>query len=176
MKKMIVMFMVIIFFANFSLYACKRFSIWSNVFKNYGVIPTRYTCDGEDISPPIRWAKLPKGTKSLAIIVDDPDAPSKIWVHWVVYNIPPNLKGLKEGASGSYIKKIGAVEGYNDFGKIGYGGPCPPKGDGYHRYFFKIYALKSKLLISYPITKKKLLELIKGIVIKKAQYIGKYRR
>ncbi len=115
----------------------------SAAFKDGQSIPAPYTCDGVNISPPLEWSGLPKTTKTVAIVVDDPDAPSGTWVHWVLYNLPADNIGLVENVPASENLKAGGFQGKNDFGKIGYGGPCPPSGT--HRYFFKIYALDSEL-------------------------------
>lgn len=116
--------------------------ISSPAFKEGDSIPVEYTCDGRNISPELDWQNVPAGTKSLALIVEDPDAPSGTWVHWVVDNIPPESHSL-------LISAQGAAQLTNSFGKTGYGGPCPPKGKGPHRYFFRLYALDNKLNL-YP--------------------------
>ena len=108
----------------------------SSVFKHKEKIPTKYTCDGDDVSPPLKIEEAPEGTKSFALIVDDPDAPVGTWVHWVVWNIPADTKDIAENTAPG-------TEGLNDFGKTPYGGPCPPSGT--HRYFFKLYALDTEL-------------------------------
>src|SRR5438552_10676499 len=116
------------------------FIISSPAFQAEGKIPSKYTCDGINISPPLEWKDPPAGTQSFALIHDDPDAPSGDWVHWVVWNIPPAKSGLPENFPKDKELKDGTRQGMTDFGKIGYGGPCPPSGS--HRYFFKLYALK----------------------------------
>ncbi len=122
-------------------------TLTSTVFTNNGEIPSTYTCEGEDIAPPLKWEGVPKGTKSLALIVDDPDAPDPAaprmtWVHWVLYNLPPDSRGLPEAVASSRLP-AGTMAGKNDWGRTGYGGPCPPIGR--HRYFHKLYALDSVL-------------------------------
>ena len=122
-------------------------TLTSLAFKQDGQIPSKYTCEGDDISPPLAWNEVPEGTKSLVLIVDDPDAPDPkapklVWVHWVVYNIPPDVKSLPENASKAGLPQ-GTAVGLNDFKKTGYGGPCPPIGR--HRYFHKLYALDTTL-------------------------------
>ncbi len=122
-------------------------TIQSQGFKHEGMIPARYTCDGQDISPSLEWSGIPAAAKSLALIVDDPDAPDPAapkmtWVHWVLYNIPTDAQGLLEGISAASLP-AGTKEGGNDWGRTGYGGPCPPIGR--HRYFFKLYALDTVL-------------------------------
>ena len=122
-------------------------SITSSAFDHEAGIPARYTCDGDDVSPPLTFAGVPEGAKSLALIVDDPDAPdpaapTMTWVHWVLYNLPPDCDGLAEAMSADALP-AGTLEGTNDWDRTGYGGPCPPIGE--HRYFFKLYALDTVL-------------------------------
>jgi len=148
--------------------------IESPSFKDGDFIPAKYTCDGSDISPPLDWSGIPEKAKSLALISDDPDAPMGTWVHWVIYNIPPDEKGLPEGLPPEKTLPNRARQGVNDFRKIGYGGPCPPGGT--HRYFFKLYALDKVLELGPGITKKKLLDAMEGHIIAEAQLIGRYKR
>jgi Raf kinase inhibitor-like YbhB/YbcL family protein len=148
------------------------------VFANNGAIPKQYTCEGADISPPLRWSAAPQGTKSFALIIDDPDAPDprapKItWVHWVVYNIPADANGLAEGATKSGLP-AGATQGLNDWKRADYGGPCPPIGR--HRYFHKLYALDTVLPDLGHATKARLLDAIKGHVAAEAQLVGTYQK
>jgi Raf kinase inhibitor-like YbhB/YbcL family protein len=150
----------------------------SPAFANNGTIPKQYTCEGTDISPPLRWSGAPQGTKSFALIIDDPDAPDprapKItWVHWVVYNIPADANGLAEGAAKSG-PPAGAQLGLNDWKRADYGGPCPPIGR--HRYFHKLYALDTVLPDLGHATKARLLDAIKGHVAAEAQLIGTYQK
>ena len=121
----------------------------SSAFTNEGSVPSKYTCDGPDVSPPLEWSGAPEGTKSYALICDDPDAPMGTWVHWVVWNIPANVNQFSEGMS----KGAGfpGKEGISDFKRPGYGGPCPPSGT--HRYYFKIYALDTELNLPESTTK-----------------------
>src|SRR6266576_1502901 len=119
------------------------FALSSTAFKDGAAIPVKHTCDGADVSPPLAWSGAPQGTRSFAIIADDPDAPAGTWVHWVLYNLPAEGLGLIENTPQTETLTGGGVQGKNDFGKIGYGGPCPPSGT--HRYFFKFYALDSEL-------------------------------
>ena len=152
--------------------------ITSPVFSHNGEIPIRHTCDGQDISPPLQWAGLPEGTKSLALIVDDPDAPDPAapkmtWVHWVLYDIPPAATGLAEGVSSKDLPK-GTLDGLNDWKRPGYGGPCPPIGR--HRYFHKLYALDTVLADLGKPTKAKLEKAMEGHILGKAEIIGTYRR
>jgi len=143
--------------------------IKSSAFKNQEYIPSRYTCDGENINPPLEIIDIPRNTKSLALIVGDPDAPSKTWVHWLVWNIPPEVNNIKEDDD---LKEF--VRGLNDFGKLEYGGPCPPSGT--HRYFFKIYALSKMLDIKEGSSKGELIKEIDKYLIESAELIGLYSR
>lgn len=143
--------------------------ITSPAFQNNSHITSKYTCDGEDINPPLMIENCPQATKSIAIIVDDPDAPVGTWVHWVIWNIAPNVKEIKENTVPQ-----GAVEGMNDFRKHSYGGPCPPSGT--HRYFFKVYALDTVLGISPNSNKADLEKAMKGYVLAQGQIIGLYKR
>jgi len=138
------------------------------------MIPSKYTCDGENISPPIEWGPLPPGTVTLALIADDPDAPRGTWVHWVVYNIPSEDRWLQENVPPEEIHPDGCMQGRNDFGRIGYGGPCPPGGT--HRYFFKLYALDIHLGLSPGATKAELIRAMDGHVIAKGEIMGTYTR
>jgi Raf kinase inhibitor-like YbhB/YbcL family protein len=144
-------------------------TITSPAFQNNGNIPRQYTCDGKDINPPLMITNCPQGTKSIALICDDPDAPVGIWVHWVIWNIDPGVKEIKENAVPQ-----GAVQGMNDFRKHAYGGPCPPSGT--HRYFFKVYALDTMLGISPTSTKADLEKAMKGHILAQGQLIGLYKR
>lgn len=143
--------------------------ITSSAFQNNSEIPSKYTCDGENLSPPLEFADVPKDAESLVLIVDDPDAPSKVWVHWVVYNINPSTREVKENSIPQ-----GGIEGMTDFGKPGYGGPCPPSG--VHRYFFKLYALDSLLDLSQGTTKDQIEKTMRRHVIDEADLIGLYSR
>ncbi len=151
-----------------------KFTINSPAFVHEGMIPVRYTCDGENVSPPLQWNNIPKGTKSFALINDDPDAPVGDWVHWILYNIPPETNYLSEGASNKKQIPPNSIEGLNDWGINSYGGPCPPSGT--HRYYFKLYALDIVLSPDNKMTKKKLLELMKGHILGEAVLMGKYKR
>ena len=148
--------------------------LWSAAFQTGQPIPARFTCDGDDVSPPLSWTGAPASTKSLALIVDDPDAPSKTWVHWVVWNIPPALIELPEGVSGSATALQSAREGFTDFRKTGYGGPCPPSG--VHRYMFKLYALDTTLTPPVKATKQDVLKAMEGHVLAETQLMGTYTR
>jgi hypothetical protein len=153
------------------------FTISSPAFAPNGAIPSKYTCEGADTSPPLEWSGAPNGTRSFALIVDDPDAPDpakpqRVYVHWVVYNIPPTTSNLAEGAGKSGLPQ-GARQGSNDWGKQTYGGPCPPIGR--HRYFFKLYALDGFLELKNP-TKAQLEAAMKGHTLGQAQVIGTYQK
>jgi hypothetical protein len=149
--------------------AMAAIQITSTAFQNNGNIPRQYTCDGKDISPPLLIAGAPQGTKSLALICDDPDAPVGTWVHWVLWNIDPSVKEIKENTV-----PAGAAQGMNDFRKRQYGGPCPPSGT--HRYFFKVYALDTTFGISPNASKADLEKAMKGHILGEGQLIGLYKR
>jgi len=146
----------------------------SAAFSEGGWIPEKYTCDGDNVSPPLEWSGLPAGTTSLALICDDPDAPMGTWVHWVVFNIPPETDGLPENVPPERELKQGGLQGINDFRKIGYGGPCPPGGT--HRYFFKLYALDCRLDLPAGITKAQLMAAMEGHILDQAVLMGRYSR
>ena len=135
-------------------------------FKNNDTIPMKFTCQGEDVSPALEIKGVPNGAKSLALIVDDPDAPMGIWVHWVVYDIPV-VSRIEENS-------IPGKQGMNNFGRRDYGGPCPPSGT--HRYFFKLYALDKKLNLKEGVTKKELEKAMDGHILEKAELVGLYKR
>jgi Raf kinase inhibitor-like YbhB/YbcL family protein len=143
--------------------------ISSSAFDHKGLMPSKYTCDGIDVNPLLALDNIPSGAKSLALIVDDPDAPRGMWVHWVVWNIDPGTEEIKENSV-----PAGANQGTNDFGKRDYGGPCPPSGT--HRYFFKLYALDTKLSLGPDTTKAALEAAMKGHIIAQAEIIGLYKR
>ena len=141
----------------------------TTVFEHNGIIPSVYTCDGEDLAPVLNISDVPEKTKELAIIVDDPDAPVGTWVHWVLYNIPAETTKIDNKNLLPEIK-----QGMTDFGRIGWGGPCPPNGE--HRYFFKLYALDVKLDLSSGVTKKELEKAMQEHIIEKSEIIGLYNR
>lgn len=146
----------------------------SPAFKDGEAIPAKYSCDGEDISPDLNWENLPAGTESLALIMDDPDAPGGTWVHWVVYDIPPETTGFPEKISATGELPNGGKQGNNSWKRFGYGGPCPPRGT--HRYFFKLYALDSILGLESGITKGRLLRAMEGHVLDQGQLMGTFSR
>jgi Raf kinase inhibitor-like YbhB/YbcL family protein len=155
--------------------AIASFEMTSAAFDQGGTIPQQYTCDGPDLSPPLRWAAPPEGTQSLVLIADDPDAPAGTWVHWVLYDLPPGQRELAEGLPQQETPAEGGTQGKNDFGKLGYGGPCPPKGKP-HRYFFRLYALDIKVDLSPGATKGEVLEKMAGHVLAEAELVGRYGR
>jgi len=157
--------------------AAMAMTLTSPAFKHDGHIPSKHTCEGDDISPSLAWDGVPERTKSLVLIVDDPDAPDpkapqRIWVHWVVYNLPPATKSLPENAGKAGLPQ-GAVAGLNDFKKAEYGGPCPPIGR--HRYFHKLYALDTTLDLKGA-TKSQIEGAMKGHVVAEAELIGTYQK
>lgn len=148
--------------------------ITSTAFEEGGMIPKQYTCDGKDISPRLKWSGVPDSAKSLALICDDPDAPMGTWVHWVLYNLPADLKELPEAVPADKVLEKGGVHGKNDFRKFGYGGPCPPGGT--HRYYFKLYALDTGLDLAPGATKTDLLKAMQDHILAQGQLMGKYKR
>ena len=149
--------------------------ISSSAFAEGGLIPPKYACDGQDVSPPLAWDSAPGGTKSVALICDDPDAPMGTFVHWVLYNLPAETTELPEDVPRQAALSDGARQGKNDFGRIGYGGPCPPGGT--HRYYFKIYALDAVIDPDRPgLTKANILKAMKGHILGEGQLMGKYTR
>ncbi len=151
-----------------------KMKLTSISFKEGELIPQKHTCDGQNISPHLSWSDIPANTKSLALISDDPDAPAGDWVHWVIYNIPPTITELKEGFPRDKELSNGIKQGKNDFGKIGYDGPCPPGGT--HRYYFKLYALDNILDKDFGLTKKELLKAMEGHILSETLLMGKYKR
>jgi hypothetical protein len=154
--------------------ACMNITVTSSAFKDGEMIPVKYTCDGDGMSPPLDWADIPSGAKSIAMISDDPDAPMGTWVHWVIFNIPPDITSLPEGVPPGQVLDNGAIQGMNDSRQVGYGSPCPP--GGVHRYFFKVYALDSKISLRQGATKMDLEDAMKGHVLGQGQLMGRYKR
>ena len=150
-------------------------SIESPAFPANGDIPRKYTCDGLDVSPALRWNEPPSGAKSFVLIADDPDAPVGTWVHWVVYDLPATARELPEGVPKQKEVPQGARQGTNDFRRLGYGGPCPPPGKP-HRYFFKLYALSAMLDLESGATKADVERAMKGKVLAEAKVMGRYGR
>ncbi len=149
-------------------------TITSPAFEDGGLIPAKYTCDGADISPPLQWEGVPEGTGSIAVISDDPDAPMGTWVHWVLFGLPSETRELAENIPPDRTLPNGAKQGTTDFGRVGYGGPCPPSGT--HRYFFKIYALDTEIDLSAGASKSELLKAMEGHILGQGQLIGRYKR
>lgn len=151
-----------------------QIKLTSSAFEEEAMIPAKYTCDGKDISPPLVWQGVPNEAETLALIVDDPDAPGKTWVHWVAYNIPADVTELPENYPPLEKAENGMMQGKNDFKKIGYGGPCPPSGT--HRYYFKLYALSETLNLEPGATKQELLNAMEGKVVAETSLMGKFSR
>lgn len=180
-KKIIIIIILIIIAGGFAFYLLFQkeepfeviktgnMKIESSAFGNNQSIPSKYTCDGENISPPLKISGVPEGTKSLVLISDDPDAPMGTWVHWTVWNIDPQTQEIAENSL-----PPGAVEGETSFGKPGYGGPCPPSGT--HRYFFKLYALDTSLDFDSSAKVKDIEQAMQGHVLDSAELVGLYKR
>lgn len=154
------------------------FRITSSAFSNEKAIRTKHTCEGEDISPPLEWTFPPKGTQSLALIVDDPDAPDPdapkmVWVHWVLYNLPPDCEGLPEAVSPEALPE-GTREGYNDWKRTGWRGPCPPIGR--HRYYFRLYALDCRLDDRRHMSRPELEQMMQGHILAETTLMGTYQK
>lgn len=146
----------------------------SQAFQAGNMIPPKYTCDGQDISPPLSWTDPPAGTVSFALISDDPDAPMGTWVHWVMWNIPASSRAFDENFPKTASLPNGTQQGTTDFHRVGYGGPCPPSG--IHRYYFKLYALDTTLGLPSSATKKDLEQAMQGHIVAQAELMGTYRR
>ena len=151
------------------------FALETKAFPKEGDIPARYTCGGEDISPALAWSGAPQGTKSFVLIVDDPDAPSGTFTHWIVYDLPANARGVPENVAKSDDLSGGGRQGRNDFRRVGYGGPCPPPGKP-HRYFFRLHALNSTLNLPAGANRKDVENAMRGHVIGQAEIMGKFAR
>jgi len=152
------------------------FELTSTAFAANQTIPAKYTCDGADVSPPLAWKDPPPATKSFALVCDDPDAPAGTWVHWVVWDMPPTLRGLPENLPKTPTLDDGTRQGTNDFKRTGYGGPCPPPGHGPHRYVFRVYAIDSVLGVAPGSTKSALEKAVTGHTLARAEVIGRYER
>jgi len=150
------------------------FELTSSAFAAGESIPRKYTCDGDDVSPPLEWTDPPAGTQSFALICDDPDAPVGTWVHWVVYDLPAETRGLPEAVPADADLPGGGRSGENSWRRLGYGGPCPPSGT--HRYFFKLYALDTVLGLDAGAGKKQVLKAMEGHVLAQAEVMGTYSR
>lgn len=149
-------------------------SLTSTSFDHQSDIPSRFTCDGEDISPPLAWSEAPSGTASYALIMDDPDAPAGTWDHWVLYNLPASVSELGEAVPPNEQLSNGALHGRNSWRDLGYGGPCPP--DGTHRYFFRLYALDTMLDLDAGASKDDVLDAMEGHVLGQGELMGTYTR
>jgi Raf kinase inhibitor-like YbhB/YbcL family protein len=152
-----------------------KLAVTSAAFAAGQPIPVKYTCQGDDVSPPLKWDGAPSNTKSYALICDDPDAPGGTWVHWVIFNQPPDAHVLPENTAKSEVLPNSAAQGRNSFQNIGYGGPCPPAGKA-HRYFFKVYALDLALALKGSPDKEKLLAAMHGHILAQGQLMGTYQR
>lgn len=150
-------------------------NVASSAFDEGTNIPKKYTCEGTNVSPQLQLSGIPAGTKSIALICDDPDAPMGTWVHWLLYNLPADTTTLAEGIAKTDSLPNGAAQGVNSGGKVGYDGPCPPPGNP-HRYFFKVYALDTKLSLASRTTKKDVEAAMQGHILDKAAVMGKYQR
>lgn len=151
------------------------FELRSSAFRQSQAIPKKYTCDGSDVSIPLNWNDPAHETKGFALIADDPDAPRGTWVHWLLYDLPADTREVAEGIPAKETLDDGAKQGKNDFGKIGYGGPCPPPGPSHH-YHFKLYALDKMVGLRPGATKQQLLDAMKGHILAQAELIGTYKR
>jgi len=165
--------------------ARQTITLKSSAFEDSGMIPRTFTCDGADRSPPLEWSGVPDNAKSLVFICDDPDAPMGTWSHWVVFNLPPHVRSLNEGVSPAETIESAAPkaadqqlpkarQGTNDFGKLGYGGPCPPSGT--HRYFFRLYALDTQLDLGSSAKRGEVLKAIEGHILAEGRLMGRYAR
>lgn len=149
--------------------------VTSSAFQHQGTIPRVNTCDGEDVSPPLRWSEPARPAVSFAVISDDPDAPVGTWVHWVLFNLPAETRELVENAEGASGLPAGALQGVTDFRRLGYGGPCPPPGKP-HRYFFKVYALDRTLDLDAGATKADVERAMRGCILDQGELVGRYGR
>jgi Raf kinase inhibitor-like YbhB/YbcL family protein len=150
------------------------FQITSPAFTAGGPIPSRFSCQGQDISPPLTWGEPPAGTRSFALVMDDPDAPTGTWDHWVLFDLPPDTRDLPEGVAADQTRPDGSRHGLNSWRRVGYGGPCPPGGR--HRYFFTLYALDALLGLSPATTKAALQRAMTGHTLATAELMGTYQR
>lgn len=148
----------------------------SEGFKGDGILPSRFTCDGAGVSPPLRWQDVPDGTQAFALICEDPDAPRGVFTHWVLFNLRPGERELGEDVPKDAVLSTGARQGMNSFSNIGYGGACPPTGDDEHRYFFKLFALDTELDLAPGARKDQLLDAMADHILTEAQLMGTYKR
>lgn len=150
-------------------------SLNSAAFEADQAIPSRFTCDGEDVSPALSWSGVPQGTQAFALIMDDPDAPVGVFTHWLLYNIPTTARSLAEGVAKTERPETGGIQGQNDFGRTGYGGPCPPGGRAHH-YRFQLYALDGLIDVGPGASKKQVVDAVQGRILGQAELIGTYQR
>jgi len=148
----------------------------TKAFEDGGEIPRKYTCEGDDVSPDLSWTNYPAGTKTFALIMEDPDAPVGIFTHWIIYNIPLNVTSLNEGIEKKANLINGIKQGKNDFGKFGYNGPCPPIGHGYHRYYFKLFALSTEQKFKEGLKREQFYGEIEKYIVGKTEIMGKFKR
>ncbi len=151
------------------------FAIESTAWRAGETIPKKFTCDGADVSPPLEWKSAPAGTQSFSLVAEDPDAPSGLFTHWMIYDLPANATSLAENQPRQKELGNGARQGRNSFGKVGYGGPCPPPGPA-HRYFFRLYALNGKLELAPGASREQFNRAIAGHILAQAEYMGRYGR
>ncbi len=151
------------------------FAIESPAWRAGETIPTKFTCDGADVSPPLEWKSAPTGTRSFSLVAEDPDAPAGLFTHWMIYNLPANSALLAENQPRQKELDNGARQGRNGFGKIGFGGPCPPPGPA-HRYFFRLYALNAKLDLAPGASREEFDRAMAGHIVAQADYLGRYGR
>ncbi len=174
-RSAILVFVFLSFFAFTGNYpAAYGFELKSPAFSAGEMIPPLYTCQDKDISPPLEWSGAPEGTKSFALICDDPDAPMVTWDHWVYYNIPASVASIPEGLMKTEKPEPGGIQGRSSFGDFGYGGPCPPWGT--HRYFFKLYALDTLLMLESGVKKNAVLKAMEGHVLAQTELMGTYKK
>jgi len=167
-----IIFLVIV---TFIAIPCFALDISSEVFGNGGYIPDRYTCDNQDYSPPLGWSDIPDNAESLVLICDDSDAHFKIWVHWILFNIPVDVSGVDENISDEKLERLSIIKGINDFGRLNYKGPCPSSGKA-HKYFFKLYALDTTLSLEEGVGKKEVVEAMEGHILAEAKIVGFYQK
>ncbi|MFO7917768.1 MAG: YbhB/YbcL family Raf kinase inhibitor-like protein [Anaerolineae bacterium] len=151
------------------------FPLTSSALEAEETIPDKYTCEGKNISPPLSWQGVPEDAQSLALVCEDPDAPSGIFTHWLLYNIPTTRYDLPENVPPHITLDWGGAQGRNDFGDVGYGGPCPPRGET-HRYYFRLYALDQELDLSPGLTRDQFFSAVEGHVLDRGDLMGRYRR
>ncbi len=151
------------------------FALKSTAFRAGGEIPARYTCSGADVSPSLSWSGTPSGARSFALIVDDPDAPGGTWVHWLMWNLPASLFAVPEGMPAQWGLRNGICQGRNDFGRVGYGGPCPPPGKR-HRYYFRLHALDAMLNLPAGSGRRELERAMTQHILERAEWMGTFRR